>query len=371
MTKKKITYRDAGVDIDAGNELAREYRSLMHSTFTPQVIRNDGGFGALFQLKGVQGLFARKMNDPILVSGTDGVGTKLKIAFALDRHDTVGIDLVAMSVNDVLVQGAEPLFFLDYIATGRVEKRVQLDIVTGVATGCKQAGCALLGGETAELPGFYRTGEYDLAGFAVGIVDRRRIIDGSAIEPGDVILGLPSSGLHSNGYSLARKALLDAGGLKLQKHIKELGRPLGRELLEPTRIYVKPVLSAIRSYRKKRPVHGIVHITGGGLTENVPRVLPQTCDAEFDMSSWPLPPVFSLIQECGNIDTEEMLRVFNMGLGMVLIVSSVSANVILRRLKRAGCPGYRVGRIVKGNRRVRIKKKNDNQRNNRGTSLPR
>ncbi len=358
MKKKRgLDYKDAGVDIDAGNELARIFVSLMQSTYGPQVLRNDDGFGGLYRLKGVQGLFARKLTDPVLVSGTDGVGTKLKIAFALGRHDTIGIDLVAMSVNDILVQGAEPLFFLDYVSTGFVEKLVILDVVKGVAAGCREAGCALLGGETAELPGFYPEGEYDLAGFAVGIVERRRLIDGANIQPGDVILGLPSTGLHSNGYSLARKALLEVGKLKLEDRIDELGCTIGEELLRPTRIYVRPVLEVLRAYRVKKPVHGLAHITGGGLVDNIPRILPRDCDAELHPEAWPAPPVFALIARCGRVDAKEMRRVFNLGVGMVMIVSPVSAAAILGRLRRAGCPSHRVGRIVKGKGEVRWGKK--------------
>jgi len=354
VARRKLTYKDAGVNIDVSNDLEDGYLQLMQSTFTPQVIQNPGGFGGLYRLKGTPGLFSRQFRDPVLVSGTDGVGTKLKIAFLLDRHDTVGIDLVAMSVNDILVQGAEPIFFLDYVASGKVEARVMLDIVRGVADGCRQAGCALLGGETAELPGFYAPGEYDLAGFAVGVVERQHLLDGRAVRPGDVILGLASSGLHSNGYSLARKALLEEGGLDLHRTDERLGCTLGEALLEPTRIYVRPVLAAMRAYRKKKPVHALAHITGGGLVENVPRVLPKDCDALFRWGSWPLPPIFPLVQECGNVDDEEMRRVFNMGLGMVMVVSEVSANVILQRLKRAGCPGFRVGQVVPGSGVVRF-----------------
>lgn len=353
--QKGLSYRDAGVDIDAGNELAGSYLSLMQSTFTPQVMANDGGFGGLYRLKGIQGLFARSMTDPILVSGTDGVGTKLKIAFMLGKHDTVGIDLVAMSINDILVQGAEPLFFLDYVGTGRADKKMLLDIVKGVSVGCRESGCALLGGETAEMPGFYADGEYDLAGFAVGIVEKRRLINGANIEAGDVVLGLPSSGLHSNGYSLARKALLDVGGLKLEQEVPELGHTLGEELLMPTRIYVKPILNALKAYQVKKPVHGLVHITGGGLIENIPRILPKKYDVNIQLSSWETPAVFDLIQRLGQVEKEEMYRVFNMGIGMVMIVSEVSAEAILRRLKRTGCPAHVIGGVVKGTGKVILK----------------
>jgi phosphoribosylformylglycinamidine cyclo-ligase len=349
-----IRYRDAGVDIDAGNELAAAYGKLLRSTFTPAVLANDGGFAGLYRLRGVQGLFSRSLSDPVLVTGTDGVGTKLKIAFATGRHDTVGIDLVAMSVNDILVQGAEPLFFLDYVAVGKVDKGVVLDVVRGVSAGCREAGCALLGGETAELPGFYAAGEYDLAGFAVGIVERRRIIDGSAVRPGDVILGLPSTGLHSNGYSLARKVLLEHAGLALDAEVPELGCTLAEELLRPTAIYARPLLAVFRGYRWKKPVHGIVHVTGGGLVENTPRILPGDCDAVLDRGAWPEPPVFELIRRLGEVPEEEMARVFNLGLGMLLIVSEPHAAAIARRVERAGATCHRVGRIEPGSGAVRF-----------------
>ncbi len=354
MAKKSLSYKDSGVNIDVANALEDGYFKILKSTFNPGVIRNDGGFGGLFRLQGAPGLFARRWRDPILVSGTDGVGTKLKIAFMMDKHDTVGIDLVAMSVNDILVQGAEPMFFLDYVGIGKADKKVLLEIVRGVADGCKQAGCALLGGETAELPGFYQKGEYDLAGFAVGVVERKRLIDGSQVEAGDVIIGLPSSGLHSNGYSLARKALLEAAGYKLKDKIPELGKTLGEELLTPTRIYVKPVLAAFMAYKVKRPIRALAHITGGGLIENVPRVLPADCDAEFNLGSWQVPPIFKLIQDAGNVKETEMFRVFNMGIGMVMVTTPAAAETVLGKLKKAGCKASVVGRIVKGSGQVNL-----------------
>lgn len=349
---KKLTYKNSGVDIDVGNAAAQGYLKLLKSTYNPGVLRNDGGFGGLFRLQGAPGLFARRWRDPVLVSGTDGVGTKLKIAFMLDKHDTVGIDLVAMSVNDILVQGAEPMFFLDYIGIGKARKDVLLDIVKGVAEGCKQSSCALLGGETAELPGFYGDGEYDLAGFAVGVVESKRLIDGSQVEEGDIIIGLSSSGLHSNGYSLARKALLDVGKLKLGSRIADLGCTLGEELLRPTRIYVKPVLAAFGAYKVKRPIRALAHITGGGLLENVPRVLPAGCDAVFNVDAWPRPAVFDLIQKTGNIDDHEMFRVFNMGLGMIMVTTPSAVETVMAKLKKARCPAHIVGRITKGSRKV-------------------
>ena len=354
MAKKSLSYKDSGVDIDVANQLEDGYFKIIKSTFNPGVIRNDGGFGGLFRLQGAPGLFARRWRDPVLVSGTDGVGTKLKIAFMMNKHDTVGIDLVAMSVNDILVQGAEPMFFLDYVGIGKADKKALLDIVKGVADGCKQAGCALLGGETAELPGFYAKGEYDLAGFAVGVVERKRLIDGSQVEPGDIIIGLPSSGLHSNGYSLARKALLDSAKLKLGSKIAELGCTLGEELLKPTRIYVKPVLAAFTAYKVKRPIRALAHITGGGLIENVPRVLPSDCDAVFNLDSWEVPPIFRLIQKSGNVKDDEMFRVFNMGIGMTMIVTPSSVETVMEKLKRAGCKAKVVGRIAEGKGEVQL-----------------
>jgi phosphoribosylformylglycinamidine cyclo-ligase len=354
MAKKSLSYKDAGVDIDVANQLVGGYTKILKSTFTPGVIRNDGGFGGLFRLQGAPGLFAKKWRDPVLVSGTDGVGTKLKIAFAMNKHDTVGIDLVAMSVNDILVQGAEPMFFLDYVGIAKADRKVLLEIVKGVADGCKQAGCALLGGETAELPGLYAKGEYDLAGFAVGVVERKNVIDGSQVEPGDIILGLPSSGLHSNGYSLARKALLEKAGLKLGAKAPGLGCTLGEELLKPTRIYVKPVLAAFGAYAVKRPIRALAHITGGGLVENVPRVIPGDCDAVFNIDSWEAPPIFRLIQKAGNIADDEMYRVFNMGLGMVMVVTPPSVETVLSKLKRSGCKASVVGRIADGSGKVRL-----------------
>jgi phosphoribosylformylglycinamidine cyclo-ligase len=354
MPENGLTYRDAGVDIEAGNALAKTYLQQMRRTFGPQVLQNEGGFAGLYRLREAPGLFERKISDPLLVSATDGVGTKLKLAFALDRHDTVGIDLVAMSVNDILVQGAEPLFFLDYVATGRVEERVLEEVVAGVAEGCRQTGCALLGGETAELPGFYADGEYDLAGFAVGVVERRRLVTGAEIEPGDVILGLASSGLHSNGYSLARKALLEAAGYGLDETLPALGEPLGQALLRPTRIYAQAVLRALRVYKVKRPVKAMAHITGGGLVENLPRVLPQGCDAALSTGRWTRPPIFDLIRDAGGVAEEEMYRVFNMGIGFVLVASAHFAPAIAARLAAAGETVQPIGTIVRGTGRVRL-----------------
>lgn len=354
MSEKGITYKDAGVDIDTGNELAKKYTELMESTFGSGVVRNDGGFGGLFSLKGLQGkcdFFSRFMDEPILVAGADGVGTKLKLAFMLNKHDTVGIDLVAMSVNDVLVQGAQPLFFLDYIGTGRCDKDTMLGLVTGVAEGCRQSGCALLGGETAEMPGFYPEGEYDLAGFAVGIVEKSALLDGSKVSNGDVILGLASSGLHSNGFSLARKAIFEVGNYTLDSKPEGLDRTIGEALLEPTRIYVKPVMQAL-DLGAEAPVNGLVHITGGGITENTPRILPADCNAEIRRGSWNIPAIFDIIQKAGNIAEEEMYRVFNMGIGMLVICPPESAETIKATLNANGENAVEIGMITAGNGEV-------------------
>src|SRR5689334_16660788 len=285
------TYRDAGVDIDAGDEFVDRIKPLVRSTFRPEVLADLGGFGGLFRLQ------ASRYTDPVLVSGTDGVGTKLKIAFLMDRHETVGIDLVAMCVNDVAVSGAEPLFFLDYLATGQLAVPKAEAIVKGIADGCRQAGCALIGGETAEMPSFYPAGEYDLAGFAVGVVDRPKIIDGRTIQPGDVLIGVASSGLHSNGYSLARRVFLDDGKLTVDSRVPDLDRPLGDVLLTPTRIYAKQILALTSEFALK----GIAHITGGGLTENLPRIFPPRCRARIQCSTWPVPSIFTLLESMGRI----------------------------------------------------------------------
>ncbi len=332
------TYRQAGVDIEAGDELVRRITPLVRTTFRPEVMTDLGGFGGLFRFQ------AEKYQEPVLVSGTDGVGTKLKIAFLMDKHDTVGIDLVAMCVNDVAVSGAEPLFFLDYFATGKLAVAKAEAVVKGVAEGCKQAGCALIGGETAEMPSFYPEGEYDLAGFAVGVVDRPKIIDGRAIKPGDVIIGLASTGLHSNGYSLARRVLLEEGKLSLASKPADLDRTLGEALLTPTRIYAKQILALAAEFHIK----GIAHITGGGLTENLPRVLPDGCVAQLKRSAWPVPPLFAMLANMGKVEQEEMYRVFNMGIGLVLVVPAEQADQVIRRAGELGDRGYRIGEIVTG-----------------------
>jgi phosphoribosylformylglycinamidine cyclo-ligase len=328
----------------------------MKRTFGERVLPNRGGYGGLFSLDYNEKLFRHNYRHPILVSGTDGVGTKLKVAFMAGRHDTVGIDLVAMCVNDILTLGAEPLFFLDYLACGSLEPGVLEQVVSGVSTGCVQAGCSLLGGETAEMPGFYKEGEYDMAGFAVGVVERDRIIDGQRVRPGDVVLGLPSSGLHSNGYSLVRRLVFQEAGLSCDDSMAELGvdRTVGEELLAPTRIYVKPVRAVLHHYRVKHVVHALAHITGGGLLENVPRVLPPGCAVEMDSSAWPCPPIFDAVQRLGDVPRDEMYRTFNMGIGMVLIVAPYYAESVAGQLSREGEQVAVIGRVVRGNREVTI-----------------
>jgi phosphoribosylformylglycinamidine cyclo-ligase len=329
-----LTYRDAGVDIDAGDALVERIKPFARRTMRPEVLAGIGGFGALCELP-------KKYRHPVLVSGTDGVGTKLKLAFMLDRHDTVGIDLVAMSVNDVLVQGAEPLFFLDYFACGRLETGVAADVIRGIARGCEIAGCALIGGETAEMPGMYPEGEYDLAGFCVGVVEKERIIDGRSIAPGDALLGLASSGAHSNGYSLVRKILERARpDLTADFH----GRSLGEAILAPTRIYVKPVLELI----ERIPVKGLAHITGGGITGNVPRMLPAGTRAVIRKASWPRPALFDWLQREGGVAEDEMHRVFNCGIGLVVAVDAADAARATELLRAAGETVYAVGAIEKG-----------------------
>ncbi len=319
-----LTYRAAGVDIDAGDALVERIKPYARRTMRPEVLAGIGGFGALFEI-------GKRYREPVLVAGTDGVGTKLKLAFALDGHDTIGIDLVAMSVNDVLVQGAEPLFFLDYFACGRLDVDVAARVVRGIATGCEQAGCALIGGETAEMPGMYADGEYDLAGFAVGAVEKAGIIDGRAIVPGDVVLGLASSGPHSNGFSLIRR-IVEHGRADLRAELPGSATTLGDALMAPTRIYVKPLLALTRAMHVK----GMAHITGGGLTENIPRILPDGVQARIDASRWSRPPVFDWLQQQGQVADAEMHRVFNCGIGMVVIVAPRDAEQAIALLTEAG-----------------------------------
>lgn len=337
-----MDYRQSGVDIDAGNETVRRIRSLARGTFTPGVLSEIGSFGGLFSLAG------HSMREPVLVSSADGVGTKLKVAFMTGKHDTVGEDLVNHCVNDILVQGAEPLFFLDYLATGRLSPDVAEQVVAGVARGCRENGCALIGGETAEMPGFYADGEYDMAGFIVGIVDRERLVDGRAIRPGDVLIALPSSGLHTNGYSLARRVLFDLCGFRHDTFLPELGMSVGAALLATHRSYLR----AIRPLLGEGLVRGMAHITGGGITENLPRVFPDGCAAAVDPERWQAPAIFRLIEQRGGIAIDEMRRAFNMGIGLVIVAASGDASRVSELLEQAGEIPISIGRIVAGDRTV-------------------
>jgi phosphoribosylformylglycinamidine cyclo-ligase len=336
-----MTYAKAGVSIQAGDELVRRIRPIAAKTKRPGVLAGVGGFSALFELTG------RGYRDPVLVSSTDGVGTKLKVAFLTDKHDTVGIDLVAMGVNDILTQGAEPLFFLDYFVCGKLDVAVAEAVVRGIAEGCRQADCVLIGGETAEHPGDFPDGEYDLAGFVVGVLEKKKMIDAKDIDPGDILIGLPSSGLHSNGYSLARKVLLDIGGLKVDQRVPQLGKPLGEELLQPTRIYAK-IIRRLAKYSIK----GAAHITGGGIPGNLPRILPRGRRAFIDRRCWPVQPVFDLIREIGRIAPDEMDRTFNNGLGMILVVGKEHVDGVTSMLKKMREGHFIIGEIRRGKRDV-------------------
>ncbi len=336
------TYQDAGVNITAGNEAVQRMKYHVKKTFRPEVLTDLGNFAGLFALD------VDKYHQPVLVSGTDGVGTKLKIAMLLERHDTIGIDAVAMCVNDILVLGAEPLFFLDYLAVGELIPAKVEEIVKGVAAGCLQAGCALIGGETAEMPGFYNEDDYDIAGFAIGVVNKDKIINGGTIASGDVIIGLPSSGLHSNGFSLARKVLLEIAALKMDEFIPELDCTLGEAMLKPTQIYVKQILPLLG----KHEIKGMAHITGGGILENLPRVFPDGVQAEINLSSWQIPPIFQLIQKLGQVAEEEMFRVFNMGVGYCIICDPAQSVGIL-----ADCDGaFIMGKITDGDGKVHLRR---------------
>ena len=334
--RSRMTYKSAGVDIEAGNRFVDMIKPLVKSTSRPEVLTDIGGFGGLFSLN------KDKYQSPVLVSSTDGVGTKLKLAFQLDRHNTVGIDLVAMCVNDIIVQGAEPLFFLDYLATGMLAPEKAAEIVEGIAEGCRQAGCALVGGETAELPGFYQDGEYDLAGFTVGVVDRDAIIDGSSIQVGEILIGIASNGLHSNGYSLARRIVEERLEKGLETILPALGEPLVEALLRPTRIYVKSILNLLRDFT----IQGMAHITGGGLLENVPRVLPRHCKAVIHKDSWPKLPLFEFLREAGNLEERELYRTFNYGIGMVLVVRKGDVDDIMSRLHGLNEQAYVIGEVA-------------------------
>ena len=340
---KKFTYKKAGVDIDEGERFVRLISPMVKTTFRPEVLTDIGSFNALFKID------LKKYKKPVLVSGTDGVGTKLKIAFMLDRHDTVGIDLVAMCVNDILTSGAEPLFFLDYFATGKLRPEKAAEVIKGIVKGCKEAGCSLIGGETAEMPGFYSGNEYDLSGFAVGIADYGKIIDGSRIREGDIIIGIASNGLHSNGFSLVRKVFFDLKKMKKDSIIPELGTTLGKELLKPTTIYVK----AVAALKNSVTVKGMAHITGGGIPGNVPRMLPKGISAYIETGSWPVPGIFHFIKKTGNVPEDDMKRTFNMGIGYVIVVPKTRAAKAVALLRAAGYDAYIIGKTGKGGNDVR------------------
>jgi phosphoribosylformylglycinamidine cyclo-ligase len=339
-----FTYRDAGVDIDKANALVNTIKEIARQTPRTRVLGDIGGFGGLYSLN------TSDLEKPVLVASTDGVGTKLKIAFLMDKHDTVGIDLVAMSVNDIAVQGAKPLFFLDYLATGKLNTDTAVQIIGGIAEGCRQSNIALLGGETAEMPGMYQPGEYDLAGFAVGIVDNSKIIDGSEISVGHSVIGIASSGLHSNGFSLVRKICFELLNLTVDTYIPELRKTLGEELLTPTRIYSE----TIRRLARDLPINGLAHVTGGGIPDNILRIIPEACDVVIDTKSWETPPIFGFLQEAGKISREEMLRTFNNGIGLIAVVPEKSTQDVLERLSAMEEKGYRIGEVVE--------RKNDRQR---------
>lgn len=340
--KKEVSYKDAGVDIEAADKAKQRIKSLVRQTFSSEVLSQIGSFGSLFQphLKG--------MKSPVLVSSVDGVGTKLKIAFLSGNHRTVGIDLVNHCVNDILVQGAQPLFFMDYLAMGKLQPAVVEKIVEGLARGCKEVGCALIGGETAEMPDFYQPGEYDLAGFIIGLVEKNQIIDGSGIKPGDVLIGLASSGLHTNGYSLARKLFFQQMGWKIDTNIEELGRTLGEELLETHRCY----WNVLKDILSDGIIKGLAHITGGGFSGNLPRILPEGCQAQISLGSWPVLPIFNLLQKIGNISQKEMFRTFNMGIGMIAVVAPSDKDRLMQYLNAKGEKSYPIGTIIKGKKVV-------------------
>ena len=339
MKKKSLAYKQAGVDIKKADSLVKEIKAMVKSTDRPEVLRGIGSFGGLFK-------FDKKYKDPILVSSSDGVGTKLKIATLANKHDSVGIDLVAMNVNDVLCCGAEPLFFLDYLGCSKLEPKVFRDIIKGVCDGCKQAGCALIGGETAEMPGMYQKGEYDLAGFCVGVVERNKIIDGCDIKIGDVVVGLASNGLHSNGFSLVRKVFS-----------KDELRLNAKELLRPTRIYVKPVLALLKDpkYKLQNKIKGIAHVTGGAFYDKIKRIIPANSNIEIKKSTWSIPAIFKLVQNRGNIKDKEMFHTFNMGIGMVCVLESAAADKAIKMLSQFGLKSWIIGKVVKGNKEVIIK----------------
>ena len=337
---KRYSYKEAGVDVDKGDDFVRSIKSLVEGTFRPDVLTKLGGFAGCVSLN------LQQYKRPILVSSTDGVGTKLKIALAMDRHDTVGIDLVAMCVNDIIVIGARPLFLLDYLAVSKLDPNRAKKVVGGIVKGCLEAECSLIGGETAEMPGFYKKGEYDLAGFVVGILEEDQIIDGSGIRIGDRLIGIASSGLHSNGFSLVRKVLLERHKLDLRKRVAEIGERLGETLLRPTRIYVKTILDLLKDFSP----HGMAHITGGGITGNLPRILPKGCKAVIRKGTWDVPPIFPFIQKRGNISEDEMYKTFNNGIGMILVIPSKDSQNVMARLQALGEKGFIIGEIVKADK---------------------
>jgi phosphoribosylformylglycinamidine cyclo-ligase len=342
--KKKIDYKSSGVDISAADRAKQKIKTLAKSTFSSQVLKEIGSFGGFFSLK------KNEYKDPVLVSSVDSVGTKLKVAFMMAKHDTVGEDIVNHCVNDILVHGAKPLFFLDYIGTGKLYPQVIVQIVSGLSKACRKVGCALIGGETAELPEFYQKGEYDLAGFIVGVVERKKIIDGSKVIPGDQLIGLKSNGLHTNGYVLARKAIFEIGGFRADDYVKELKTTVGRELLKTHKCYAPLIFKLLEKFKIK----GMAHITGGGIEGNLKRILPQNCDAKIFIDSWKVPPLFDFIQDIGNIETPEMYKVFNMGIGMILVVSKNETAKVLEHLSMLKEPAFHIGEISSGQGRVQL-----------------
>lgn len=354
--ENQITYKSAGVDQKKKDAVIDKFIGAMRKTYTPNVIENPWGFASFYSLTPTQTLFDKKFKAPVLVSCSDGVGTKLKIAFMMNKHNTIGIDLVAMNVNDLIAHGAEPLFFLDYISTSKVNPKILGEVFEGIVKGCQIAGCSLIGGETAEMPGFYKEDEYDVAGFIVGIVEKKKLLPSKNIKPGDLIIGIQSNGLHSNGYSLVRKVLFENKKYKCSDHISEFGQTLGEELLRPTKIYSKIILSLLKNYKLKKMIKGIAHITGGGIIENLPRIIPENTDAVIITNSWFRHPIFDFIQKSGKIQESEMFNVFNMGIGMVLIVDKVSTDLTIKRLDKMKEKAYIIGEIhSQGNREVILK----------------
>jgi phosphoribosylformylglycinamidine cyclo-ligase len=351
---KNITYRDSGVDIDANDKMVDLIGPIVKATYGPRVMGGHGGFAGLFRMDYREDLFRRNYKEPVMVACTDGVGSKVLLARDSGHFDTVGIDLVAMSVNDMLTLGAEPLFFLDYVAVHKLDPKRVAEIVEGIAAGCRESDCALLGGETAEMPAVYQPSDFDLAGFAVGVVERTRIIDGREIEPGDVVIGLPSSGVHSNGYSLARRLVFKEAKLKYDSFVKQVGGPIGDELLKPTRIYVQPVLKLLQRYPVKRVVRGMAHITGGGLPGNVVRILPDNCAITLDSKRWTIPPIFKFLQSIG-VQRSEMFNVFNMGIGYVLVVRPAFVDPVIGHFRRYGLDATAIGKVRKGKPAVEIR----------------